>query len=357
MIKELFNRSVWYIRKYGVYAFIRRAKQKLFGGADKDKGMPDAAALRPGPEASRSGSIWDNSSEQYEKGGFKIYWELLPEVTKYQNRCMVDDENANFLMYALDYLKRQGIAGKLKGLSIGCIEKGPEIGIFRTGLFDSLVIYDVAEGLLEKQKTFARENGFNEIEYIKQDCNLIQLKPNTYHFIWAVGTVHHIENLENLFTQINNALTENGIFAMREYIGPNRLQLTDLQVSLANELLSALPVKYRKTMHGTIKGKVQRGAVADIIRMDPSEAARSQDIMSVFREKLETIKISYTNGTLLHPLLGEIASNFEGDEDRDTVLKLLIKFDRILVERGVLPSDYVFCMARKKNSPQKISRD
>jgi hypothetical protein len=82
--------------------------------------------------------------------------------------------------------------------------------------------------------------------------------------------------------------------------------------------------------------------------MDSSEAIRPKDIMQVVEERLNVVACVYTGGTLLHPLLADIASNFEGNEDADTVLRLLILFERILIEKEILPSDYVFCMAKKK---------
>ena len=54
-------------------------------------------------------------------------------------------------------------------------------------------------------------------------------------------------------------------------------------------------------------------------------------------------------GTILQPLLSNIASNFEKEQEGELVLKLLILLEKTFIEKGVLPSDYVFCMARKKD--------
>ena len=350
LTKENFRKSLWFIKEYGIRAFLRHVKHKFSANAPKDQIISPLKIVEPRNKGWQSQSIWDNSREQYQKGDFKIYWELLPEVAKYQNRCMVGDESTYCLTYALNYLKENTGAGKLRGLSIGCNETGPEISFYQTGLFDSIEIFDVAEGLLEKQRRIAQVKGLHRIAYTMQDCNVLQLRGNAYHFIWAVGTIHHIENLEDFFDQINYALTDDGIFVMREYVGPNRVQFSDLQLSLVNEILSILPEKYRKTYYGTVKEGVQRISLEDLIKADPSESIRSQDIIPLIKETLEPIKIAYTGGTLLHPLLNEIASNFEGDENRNAILKLLILFEKTLVDKGVLPSDYVFCMAKKKKT-------
>ena len=65
-------------------------------------------------------------------------------------------------------------------------------------------------------------------------------------------------------------------------------------------------------------------------------------------DKLEIVKLAYAGGTILQPLLSNIASNFEKNQEGNTILKLFILLEKTLIEKGVLSSDYVFCMARKK---------
>ena len=101
-------------------------------------------------------------------------------------------------------------------------------------------------------------------------------------------------------------------------------------------------------MDGIIKNIAERPDIEELKRLDPSESVRSEEIMQVMKEKLDIVKLSYTGGTILHPLMSGIASNFERDEDARAILRIIIMFERILTEREVIPSDYVFCIARKK---------
>jgi SAM-dependent methyltransferase len=207
---------------------------------------------------------------------------------------------------------------------------------------------DIAEGLLHKQRKIAEDRGVKGIEYIKQDLNDVVLDGNAYDVIFAVGTIHHVEKLELFFDQINNALKDNGKVIMREYVGPNRVQFTDLQLNITNEILSILPERYKTRRDGSIKNRALNCDIDYLMKRDPSESVRSQDIVRVMKERLEIIKLAYTGGTILHPLLNEIASNFEQDEDAETILQLLIFLEKMLIEKGILPSDYVFCIAQKK---------
>ncbi|VVB56326.1 Methyltransferase domain protein [uncultured archaeon] len=298
-----------------------------------------------------SNTIWDNSKEQYQKGNFKIYWELLPAIEKYQMKYITGDENLNYFVYAINYTKEKVGDKNLRGLFIGCIEgnPSPDMSLMETGLYSKIDVMDIAEGLLKKQRMVASERGLKEIEYINQDFNKFILERNQYDVIWAIGTVHHIEKLEHLFDQVQNALKDNGIFIIREYIGANRFQYSETQLKIINEILSILPEKYKIQEDGiTVKKNIERPDIAELIKHDPTESVRSEDIIPLVKERFEIIKLAYTGGTILHPLLSYIASNFERDEDAETILKLLILFEKTLIDNEVLPSDYVFCIAKKR---------
>jgi len=298
-----------------------------------------------------SQSIWDSSSEQYIKHDFKIYWETLSRVSEYQFRCMTGDEKKDYLTYTIEYVRDNIGMKNLRGLSIGCGEMAaPEMVFMQTGYFRRFDVMDIAEGLLRKQDQLAQNRGLKGIIYSKQDLNNFRLEDDIYDLIWAVGTIHHIQELENLFDQVNNSLKERGIFVMREYVGPNRIQLSDRQLGIVNEILSSLPDKYKRMPYGSIKDIEKRVKKEKLIAVDPSEAIRSQEILPIMRKNLEIIHFANTGGTILQPLLNQIASNFERDADGDAILRTVILLERTMIESGILPSDYVFCMAKKKIS-------
>ncbi|MDO8444891.1 MAG: class I SAM-dependent methyltransferase [Deltaproteobacteria bacterium] len=301
-------------------------------------------------------SIWDNVKEQHWRNNFKVYWETLPEVERYQLKSMTGREDLHYFEYLINYIEDNIGKKGLRGLFIGCQEwdSTPEMMLIERGLFNKIEVLDIAENLLKKQEQLAQQKGIAGIQYIKRDCNHLQLEEDAYDLIFSVGTVHHIERLDSLFMQINRALKGNGIFAMREYVGPNRLQFTEEQLSVVNEILSILPEKYRITFDGLIKNDHTNISEEETMRIDPSESICSEDIISSMEKHLDVITINYTGGTILHPLMNGIASNFEEGEDASTILKLLIFFEKTLIEKKVLPSDYVFCMARKKSWKRKF---
>lgn len=278
-----------------------------------------------------------------------LYWELLPAVQRYQNEMMTGDAETGYFEWTLRELKaRVGDSG-LRGLSIGCNEGDPgcEMVLFEDGLFERIEVVDIAEGLLARQREIARSRGIEGIDYLCRNLNEISIEPDAYDFIWAVGTVHHVERLDHLFREINKGLRLGGLFMMREYVGPRRLQFTDKQLHIVNEILRILPDAYKKAADGRIKGCLERYDIEAIKALDPSESVRSDEIMHFAAKHLRVIVLAETGGTILHPLLSDIAYNFDRSEDGQVLVDGLILLEKILVAEKVLPSDYVFCLAGK----------
>jgi len=247
---------------------------------------------------------WDNSKEQYIPSGFKIYWKTLNEIAHYQYECASGGPNVDFTLFSIKLLKKAGSHQNLKCCIIGCDEIGrPEIPFYKTGLFDEIVVMDIAKGFPE------------------------------YFFL-----------------QVQSSLKSSGLFTMREYVGPNRIQLTDEQLDLTNALLKLLPKNYKILHDGQIKDNQTRPNLEELIKMDPSESIRSEEVMDIMKNYLEIVLFRPTGGTLLHPLLNGIAGNFEKDEEGERLLGALIELERILIKSNLLPSDYVFVAAKSKKA-------
>ena len=57
-----------------------------------------------------------------------------------------------------------------------------------------------------------------------------------------------------------------------------------------------------------------------------------------------------TGGALLSPLLDGIANNYEKDERGKEILHALIEIEKTLTKSKLLPSDYIFLIARPKEA-------
>jgi SAM-dependent methyltransferase len=292
---------------------------------------------------------WDDSAQLYSPKGFKRYWETLEDVSRYQNQCMSGDPEKDFVKFTLEYLENTVGTDSLKGLSIGCSEQSaPEMAFCGTGWFKEFEVFDIAENLLKRQEHAARSKGFFTIQYTPKDINRLDLVPNSYDMIWAVGTVHHLERLEHFFDQVNRGLSDKGIFVMREYVGPKFLQFTGSQLNQANKALAELSLPYKLQWNCLPKMKIKPVKLQKLLKADPSEAVRSDEILTILEQKLDVVYAAKTGGALLHILLDGIAFNFERFENGREILRALIEREKELTANGELEDDFVFYIARKK---------
>jgi SAM-dependent methyltransferase len=295
---------------------------------------------------------WDDSVSAYVRDGFKVNWETLEEVALYQRVCMTGRADQDMMAYLIEQVRENVGTSGLRGLCIGCSEMGkPEVTLFQSGLFESLEVMDIAAGLLARQQVATDRDGL-PIRYLTRDLNTVELEAERYDLVFALGTVHHVAELERFFTQVNRALTPRGLFAMREYVGANRLQWSNEQLTLANALLALVPRDYRRVFDGigVLKEQDYRSTEAEMIKVDPSEAVRALDILPVLERTLQVTRRADCGGGMLALVLHRIAGHFERDERGRTMLRSLIAIDRELFASGLLPSDYTFVMARRRGS-------
>ena len=311
---------------------------------------------KPPRAESKIVSKWNQSDTVYvARDGFKRYWETLEEVWRYQ--VMMISGGKCYLEHTFSFFPENKKRSDLTGLIIGCNygKDTSQTAIIRSNIFKELTVIDIAADLLVRQKALTDELGFGHmVNFECLDLNKESLpKKDGYDFIHAWGTIHHIERLEGLFAEINDALHPNGIFSMREYIGPSYLQFTDQTVDLVNRILSTIPDHLKMDEHGRIKNASWRPTRDEIITDDPSEAVRSDQILPVAEKYLNVLACKMTGGTLLNPLLHGIAGNFEKTEEARNMLKMTILLEQTLIDAGIISSDYVYLIAGKNDPLRK----
>ncbi|MBN2241876.1 MAG: class I SAM-dependent methyltransferase [Acidobacteria bacterium] len=300
---------------------------------------------------SGNGWIWDDAKSVYAPGNFKLYWETLAAVENYQRLLMSGNRDLKIQQYILDTLRGYFPGGNLRCCMLGCTETGgPETYFMKSGLFTKIDVFDIAEGLIEKKRAQSRGEDFDGIEYCRTNLNRHTFEPSSYDVAYSWGTVHHIENLEHLFSQVRQALIPGGVFILRDFVGPDRIRFTDRQLALANALLECIPASYRRRADGSLKNREVRVSERRSKRYDPSEAVRSSRILTVMKNHFTFDIFRETGGALLHPLLNGIAGNFEKDERGAEILGALVEIETTLTKSGLLPSDYVFLIARPKEA-------
>jgi len=235
-------------------------------------------------------------------------------------------------------------------LNLGCGDGCLERHAYNLGMAKIYDAVDISDGAIEIAMQNATAEGIHDINYSAQDLNYPKIEQNKYDAIFMAMSLHHIENLEALFSEVRNGLKDNGLFIINEYVGPSRLQRTRKQIFLANLLLNLLPMHKRKdVMSGEIKWRVHTFNAEQMKEADPSEAVRSAEIIPLMRKHFNVIAQVNYGGTIMFPLMSMIAGNFEDDKFvNSAIITIIGSLERLLIRSRLIPSDFAVLVANNK---------
>lgn len=237
------------------------------------------------------------------------------------------------------------------GLEIACGSGDLSIAVVNTGLCQQVDACDISEKSIEIAQQSSRNAGIDRnIRFTVADANTIDLPSNRYDFIYMSQSLHHIEQLEHLYQQVNHALTDDGIFFVADYIGPSRMQWTDKQLAIMNAILSLLPKRLRHTIDDEgIRRVIERTAIEDFLRIDPSEGVRAGEIVEVAHNYFDIQDFRPMGSSIIYELFLHIIHNFDDESEDDMAfLQLICLMESLLVQEGVVESDFGCFVAKKR---------
>ncbi len=296
-------------------------------------------------------SLWGGvARERVANDRWKLLsWDTHPVTVQHINRRISGDSNENWL----HFFKRRFSPRPIEiGLSLGCGSGWLERDAVALEICNRVDAYDVAPEAISTAQAEAERQGFGDrIRYRCADLNEATLTPNRYDACFSSACLHHIVRLEYLLEQVWTALRPEGLFAVIEYVGPSRYQWDDKVERLMNRTLALLPERYRVSLRDppAIRGDIRRPSVEEVIRADPSEAARSAEILGLLEGHFEIVYRADFGGTLLQFALADIVGNFDPDDATDrALLESLILLEETLIDEKVISSDFTFVVARRR---------
>jgi SAM-dependent methyltransferase len=276
-----------------------------------------------------------------------LYWQSHELTQRHINRAIAGGADENWV----NFTKRRFFPKRARlALSLGCGYGVLERHALSVELAERFEAFDISPEAVEVARDEAEKAGFaDRVVYDAQDLNVIQLEPGRYDAVFATQTLHHIEALEHLLDQVHAALTPDGQLVVNEYVGPVRFQFPDERLPLMNELLLTLPESHRRNLRtGRLKDEVVRPVEREVYAVDPSESIRSDEILGLIEERFEIVYRADFGGTLLQFVLSDIAGNFDPADPKDVALiDLVCLYERTLIDQGVLPSDFVYLVAKR----------
>lgn len=294
--------------------------------------------------------LWGREESTTKRYGRGFHWVESPVVIEYMNKNIAGNANLDWVTYIFQkYLQKT--SGVLKLLSLGCGAGNLERHLFSLAPFRKIDAYDISEGAIKAAQLAANKANM-QINYMTADLNEIKLPKIYYDVIFMDMSLHHVEELEHLLNEVNNALKVGGLFIINEFVGPSQFQYTKKQVEVINDIIDLLPSIYRSRVTDSkiLKPFFAPPSIEYMNANDPSEAIRSAEIIESVKRIFEVLEQKDYGGTILHMLLQDIIGNFDPENERDkTVLQLILYIEKLLIREKIIESDFTLMVLRKKN--------
>lgn len=242
------------------------------------------AAADPAPGAAKSAHI---KQDIYYQG---FYWNDIPSVQREISRRSSGDENVDWLPYLMKW--RNGRPFE-RILSLSCGDGSIERWLYTLhdgGGFKVGVGLDFLPELVQRAQRAAQHIGMN-VTYKQHDINVEKLPAGPFDLVLVHAGAHHWGRVDFVMRQVASALTPDGLFVLKEFVGPHRNQYPEPMWQAALRANELLPKNYRNQM--------AYPHLPTMLHMDPSEAQHSELIMATIRR--------YFYLELNRPLCGALA--------------------------------------------------
>lgn len=156
-------------------------------------------------------------------------FELYPQLRSYHNEQISGDPQKDWVDFVI-----QKFGPFKRGCCLGCGAGRIEEQFVCSNAFESCDFFDISKDAMNKLEGRLKTKTNAQLNFLKADLNFYEFTPQSYDFILAIGSLHHLVNLEHLLFQIAQALKENGIFVVRDFVGETRFQWSSEKCSLVN---------------------------------------------------------------------------------------------------------------------------
>jgi SAM-dependent methyltransferase len=279
-----------------------------------------------------------------------VFWTSSDVIGRYLNRRATGDPNADWLTW-LDHVVLRPSGRALDCLVLGCGEGWLERALAPSPAVRSIVAMDISPKAVAEAERQAAEHDLEAIiTYRVGNLDRDSLPVAAFDLVIAHSVLHHVEQLEFAYQEIASTLRPGGLLVINEYVGCCHLQYSDDQMERVNAIMEKLPVDLRRSaLSGEVLERRIRPPLADVKATDPSEAIRSDEVLSAARAQFEILHQVDCGGSVLQPLLYELVPNFsDSDHDHRAMLELMVLLEENLVDAGVLASDFVFALAKRR---------
>jgi SAM-dependent methyltransferase len=210
-------------------------------------------------------------------------------------------------------------------LSVGCGNGSKELDLLRSGAVRTITGFDLAPKRIANARRKAQEMGLaDRADFRVGDA--FREAGSGYDLVFWSAALHHMQDTRACVRWSRGLLRPGGLFAMAEYVGPNRFQIDDASLATVNRVRGALPDRIFARSGGRPHPRaLTRRALSQACRKDPSEAFDSAAILAGVRETFPEADIRLAGGMLYFLALKGLyaALDMKNGEDRRIVTETL----------------------------------
>ena len=242
----------------------------------------------------------------------------------------------------LTWLLQEQLAMKPKRvLSVGCGDGAHELLIARNGWVEEIDAFDASTSGIQIAQAASDKEQLGIHFYVDTFEGFVASVPTkTYDMVFFIGSLHHVKDIEGMFSRVRACLAPDGLVVVNEYCGPCYNIYEDERVAIINGILAALDPQYKLSPTATW----QNSTIESILAVDPSEAVRSALLLDFLRHYFDVRLERPFGGTLLHPLFDHLNSKKLNDSSAEStsIVRLLIEMENTLIKNNVLKNDFMF---------------
>ncbi len=197
-------------------------------------------------------------------------------------------------------------------------------------------LFDISPGNVELGRQEAVRLGFGDRVNFRVADAFVTARDTDYDLVYWNNALHHMPDVEAAIKWSHDRLKPGGLFAMDDYVGPDRFQWTDENVKWANLVRAAMSERLLGNPYASgslLSREIFRPTVESMIAVDPSEAMDSARTISAIHNNFPVVEIIPTGGALYNLALSDAISNFTTADDM-VCLRQILLLDQLLAVQG-----------------------
>jgi SAM-dependent methyltransferase len=255
---------------------------------------------------------------------------------------------------AVGDLQRERAHGALRIVSLGAGNCENEVALaealIKHGISEfSIDCLELSSFMIERGRSLIQEKQLSaKMRVIETDLNE-WVASETYDVFFANHSLHHIEGLEHLFSQVSRSMAPDGVFLVNDMIGRNGHMRWPEAMSILNVIWSSMPRRYK---YNHLLDRVEDEYENWDCSVEGFEGIRAQDILPLLISNFE-FKFFLGFGNLINVFVDRaFGHNFDPLSSEDmTFIRRVAAVDEELLLMGALKPTQMFGVLVRKGTP------